>query len=180
VQRKPGGRRTRRERLFIDGRCRGRLGQLRRCGVSGNGAHIALGHGRCLGCGGLHRRELLYIDLGLDGLDAAQIFGLGTRGQSTRINLAHLGKQGFRFGLGLEGTEPQAVAHAPVFGALNLIDVRAGMLGKGFHWHADGCRGCTQVDHERAGTAEARRGRERLEQVVDRQIPAFAGQWSAD
>jgi hypothetical protein len=153
---------------------------LRRCGASGNGAHIAQGHGRCLGSGGLHRRELLGLDLGLDGLDAAQIFGLGTRGQGTRINLAHRGKQRFRLGLGLERTEPQAVAHPPVFGTLNLIDVRAGMLRNGFHWHADGCRGCTQVDHERAGTAEARRGRQGLEQVVDRQMPDFAGQWGAD
>jgi hypothetical protein len=152
---------------------------LRRCGASGNGAHIAKGHGRRLGSGSLRRRELLCLDLGLDGLDAPEIFGLGIRGQGTRINLAHRGKQRFRFGLGLEGTEPQPVAHPTILSALNLIDMRAGMLGNG-HWHADGCRGCTQVDHERAGTAEARRGRKRLEQVVDRQVPDFAGQWGAD
>jgi hypothetical protein len=123
---------------------------------------------------------LLCLDLGLDGLDAAQIFGLGTRDQGTRINLAHRGKQRFRFGLGLERTKPQAVAYPTVLGPLNLIDVRAGMLGDGFHWHADGRRGCTQVDHERSGTAEARRSRKRLEQIVDRQMPDFAGQWGAD
>jgi hypothetical protein len=123
---------------------------------------------------------LLRLELVPDGLDAAQIFGLGARGQGARINLAHRGQQRFCFRLGLERTEPQAVSHPPILGALNLIHMRAGMLGDGFHRHADRRRGRTQVDHERAGTAEAWRGRKPLQQVVDRQMPNFAGQWGID
>jgi len=135
------------------------------------------GRGRCPAHGGFHRGELLCLDLALDGLDGAQIFVLGARGQGARINLAHRGQQRFRLRLGLERTEPQAVSHPPILGALNLIHVCAGMLADEFHRHADGRRGCAQVDDEWSGTAEAWRGWKRLEQVVDRQMPNFAGQW---
>ena len=118
------------------------------------------------------------ISLGLHGRDDAQIGGAGGGGQCAGIGIANLRKNGIRLVFGSKRPEAQAKARAPVFGHLDLIDMRRERaVGECLGRHADRRGRNTEIDDKGSVAAKTRCLLHRLKQVLDAEMPDLACHW---
>jgi hypothetical protein len=164
-------------------------GRLFRQGVLESGDAACLGHATRLGCAsGLRRTNSAQLrydlqdgarDTGLGLLygDGVQILDPGGGGQGTGVDIPHLRQGSVGVFFPHEGTQAQPIADAAVFVASNSINIglrAAGeVLGRQFQRRAR----CTQVDHERAWTAQRSGFRQGCTQIIKAQFSRVHRQW---
>jgi hypothetical protein len=124
--------------------------------------------------GGCRRRRLQLLRFRLCGRYHAQVLSVRGCRQSARIDVSHFHEDGVRLVLMGEWTEPQAIPHASILGAFDLIHVCVLTAGDAIVGQAHRRARCAQIDHEGPGATEGHAIRQRREQV-DAQLPNFPG-----
>jgi len=115
---------------------------------------------------------------GLHAANDPQIRGTGGRGQRAGIRIPGLGQDGIGLVFGGKRAEPQAVARAPIFGHLNLIDMRLeAAAGERLGRQVDRRGRDAEIDDEGPVAAETRCLLHRLKQVLDAEMPDLACHW---
>jgi hypothetical protein len=132
-------------------------------------------HGRLFRrCGRCLRGRLQFLRFRLRSRYRAQVLGVRGCRQSARIGVSHLHENGVRLVLTGEWTEPQAITHAPILGAFDLIHMRVLTARDAIVGQAHRRARCAQIDHEGPGATKAHGFRQRREQV-NAESPYFPG-----